>query len=281
MIKEMDMKWKLVETQDTDDKVKNGFTIVIRKKALNIDSQHICTKDEITEITEIAMGFGALVNDPLRLDMVLKQSQLKGSIHFIKLPSSATSGLNKLLDIMQEAGIDVAALVHQDMYFRHGWVETVKAQLKLLPDNWIVAGIIGKDMKGEICGRLHDMRMPLLFNAPHTFPVEASCFDECCIFVNLKSRFRFDTRLTGYDLYGTLAVLQAEEMGGSAWIIDAFAEHYCLRPFPWKAGEDFYKRVDWLKQRFPNARRVDSTVAGVYDDILNFEGTISQQRKEE
>jgi len=281
MIEKMGMKWELVNTQDIDDKVGNGFTIVIRKSALNIDSQHTYTKNKTTKTNEITMGFGALVNDPMRLDMVLKQSQIKGDVHFIKLPSSATSGLNKLLNIMQEAGHDVAALVHQDMYFRHGWVETVKAQLKLLPDDWIVAGIIGKDMKGEICGRLHDMRMPLLFNTPHTFPVEASCFDECCIFVNLKSQFRFDTRLDGFDLYGTLAVLQAEEMGGSAWIINAFAEHYCLRPFPWKAGKDFYERADWLKQRFPNAQRIDSTVVGVYDGITNLGETKTPQKGKE
>jgi hypothetical protein len=31
MIKEMAMQWKIEETQDVDDKVGNGFTIVIRK----------------------------------------------------------------------------------------------------------------------------------------------------------------------------------------------------------------------------------------------------------
>ena len=209
---------------------------------------------------KIIMGFGTLVDDPIRLDMVLKQSEITGDICFIKTPKSATSGLNKLLDIMNDSGFDVAALVHQDMYFRSGWVEAVKIQLEQLPDNWIAAGIIGKDMKGDMCGRLHDMRMPFFFNSDHTFPVEASCFDECCIFINLKSQFRFDTRLDGFDLYGTLAVLQAEEMGGSSWIIDAFAEHYCLRTFPWRPGEDFYKRADWIIQRFPDAQRIDSTV---------------------
>lgn len=222
------------------------------------------------------LGFGALVNDPIRLDMVLKQSGLNGKIYFIKEPCSATSGLNKLLDIMRGAGLDIAALVHQDMFFRHGWAEVVKARLEQLPKDWIVAGIIGKDMEGSICGRLHDMRMPLLFNSDHAFPVQASCFDECVIFVNLKSGFRFDERLDGFDLYGTLAALQAEEMGGSAWIIDAYAEHYCLRPFPWRPGEDFWDRVLWIKERFPNARRIDSTVFGFDGDIFN-PGEISRK----
>jgi len=31
MIEELHMKWEIVEVQDTDDKVGNGFTIVLRK----------------------------------------------------------------------------------------------------------------------------------------------------------------------------------------------------------------------------------------------------------
>ncbi len=218
---------------------------------------------------KIKIGFGALVNDPMRLEMVLRQSEIEGEMYFIKEPHSATSGLNKLLNIMQGKGMDVAALVHQDMYFRQGWIDIVRSQLDFLPENWVVAGIIGKDEKGVICGRLHDTRMPFFFNSDHKFPVKASCFDECCIFVNLKSGFRFDEMLDGFDLYGTLAVLQAEEMGVSAWVIDAWAEHYCLRPFPWRPKDDFWKRAGWIKKRFPNARRIDSTVFGANGEIFN------------
>lgn len=256
MIDNLGVKWIIEEVHDVDDKVGNGFMFVIRKQ--NIDPK-----------AKMTLGFGALINDPVRLGMVLVQSEIDGKIYFIKEPSSATSGLNRLLDLMQSSGFDMAILAHQDMFFRQGWIETIKEQLGRLPDSWIVAGIIGKDIKGNICGKLHDMRMPSFFNSSHTFPVEASCFDECCILVNLKSQFRFDERLQGFDLYGTLAVLQAEEMGGTAWIIDAFAEHYCMRPFPWHPADDFYKNLEWLKQRFPHARRVDSTVLGIYGNVFN------------
>lgn len=227
----------------------------------------------------ISIGFGANINDPIRFDMVLRKSEIEGDMCFIKEPSFATSGLNKLLDILQSKGVDIAALVHQDMYFRQGWIETVKEQLKKLPDNWIVAGIIGKDTNGVIAGMLHDMRMPLLFKSDHSFPVEASCLDECIILVNLKSNFRFDEGLKGFDLYGTLAVLQAGEMGGTAWIIDAFAEHYCTRPFPWHPGDDFYMSLKWLKNRFPNARRIDSTVLGINGAITN-QGNIPEKKED-
>ena len=83
------------------------------------------------------------------------------------------------------------------------------------------------------------------------------------IFVNLKKGFRFDENLSGFDLYGTMCVLQAQEMGGTAWIIDAFCEHYCMRPFTWYPDKEFEESFKWLHQRFPDAKRIDSTVLGV------------------
>jgi hypothetical protein len=209
--------------------------------------------------------FGALVNDMMRLDMCLKQSDLPGELRVIINPESATRGLNKLLSIVESEDADVGVLVHQDMYFRNGWLKQAEEQLALLPPDWIVAGIIGKDMEGNICGKFHDMRIAPVFNTSdiHEFPQPASCFDECCIIVNLNTGFRFDEGLEGFDLYGTMAVLQAWEMGGSAFIIDAFAEHYCLRPFTWFPDKDFQARFKWLHDRFPNAQRIDSTVIGV------------------
>jgi hypothetical protein len=209
--------------------------------------------------------FGAMINDFVRLDMCLKQSDLPGALNVVIKPDSATAALNKLIELAEYKGAEIAILVHQDMYFRNGWMQQVEEQLALLPPDWIVAGIIGKDMEGNICGKFHDMRIAPVFNTSdiHTFPQPASCFDECCIIVNLKTGFRFDERLEGFDLYGTMAVLQAWEMGGSAWVIDAFAEHYCMRPFTWFPDKDFQARFKWLHERFPNAQRIDSTVLGV------------------
>jgi hypothetical protein len=107
------------------------------------------------------------------------------------------------------------------------------------------------------------MRIPLHFSTSHRFPHPASCFDECCIIVNLKKGFRFDERMPGFDLYGTLCVLQAKARGGTAWILDAFAEHYCMRPFTWYPGKEFEACWKWLHETFPEAGRIDSTVIGV------------------
>jgi len=215
------------------------------------------------------ISFGCIVNDLMRLDMVLKQSQIDPSIqcHTVLNPESATKGLNKLLDTIEHTGADVACLVHQDMYFRSGWVEKVQSQLKLLPSDWAVAGVIGKDKNGLICGKFHDMRIPDHFDTSdiHTFPHPACCFDEAVIIVNLKTGFRFDESLDSFDLYGTLCVLQSWEMGKSAWIIDAFCEHYCTRSFQWFPSERFRQNYKWLFDRF-SGMKLDSTALGLSPD---------------
>ena len=217
------------------------------------------------------ISFGVMVNDLQRLDMCLKQSEIDGDMHYIKEPESATKGLNKLLDIIEAEGAKIAVLTHQDMHYRAGWIDQVKSQIDLLPDNWVVAGIIGKDDQGRICGKFHDMRIAPHFNTAkiHTFPYPVCCFDECCIIVNMRSGFRFDETMEGFDLYGTLCVLQAWEMGGTAWVIDAFAEHYCMRPFTWMPDKLFISNYKWLWERFSARWRVDSTAIGLPEETVN------------
>jgi len=138
----------------------------------------------------------------------------------------------------------------------------LRNRLAELPDSWVVAGIVGKDLHGRICGNIHDMRMVMHISTLdiHDFPQMAASLDECVLIFNLTKHFRFDEFLDGFDLYGTLAVLQAWEMEGTAWIINAFAEHYCMRPFTWYPDEDFTRRYKMLYDRY-NAKwgNVDST----------------------
>lgn len=206
--------------------------------------------------------FGCLVNNKMRLDSVLRQSQIDGiQVYTIEDADSAAKGLNKLLDIIESKGADIAVLTHQDMYYKEPWIRQMEDQIALLPESWIIAGIVGKDEEGIICGKLHDMRTPMFFWSDHKFPVECSCIDECCIIVNMKTGFRFDERLEGFDLYGTYSCLRAKEMGGTAWIIDSFAEHYCSKSWDWFPDEKFQESWKWLYGRFPGTK-IDSTVLG-------------------
>ncbi len=237
------------------------------------------------------ISFGVMTNHWARFDMALRQSEISGQVHYIENPESATKGLNKLLDIMEKEGADVAALVHQDMSFRRTWVPQIRAQISNLPESWVTAGIIGKDMKGRICGVFNDTRIPQIFNTAdiHTFPQSACCFDECCIFVNLRKGFRFDETFDGFDLYGTLAVLQTWEMGGKAFIVDSgscgvraatnfgdlivditFAQHHCTRPFTWVPDEKFIRNYKWLYDKFTEIERLDSTAIGCSEETKIF-----------
>lgn len=260
----------------------DGMRFLLSKIAgINVLNVHKNEEDCIgiagTTQKHMKISMGVMVNDIGRLDMVLRQSEINPSIkcHSIKMPESAVSGLNKLLDLIDEDGADIAILTHQDMYYRSWWINQVEAQIMNLPESWMIAGPVGKDMGGAIQGNFRDMRVPLIFH-DDDLPVPASCLDECCLIVNMKTGFRFDAGLKGWDLYGTMAVCQAWEMGGTAWIIDAYAEHYCLRPFTWVPGKEFEDAFRWLHSRFPNAPRIDTTVLGVpfeesparYDDLL-------------
>ena len=82
----------------------------------------------------------------------------------------------------------------------------------------------------------------------------------------MKSGFRFDETMQGFDLYGTLCVLQAWEMGGTAWVIDAFAEHYCMRPFSWVPDKPFISNYKMIHDRFSSRWKVDSTALGFSPD---------------
>jgi len=248
------------------------------------DSTKVVTQ-YLAQRPDYKISFGVMVNDPLRLDMVLKQSQIpKGiKLHFIQNPESATKGLNLLLDKIEADGADVGILTHQDMYYPAGWIEQVKDQLSKLPESWVVCGIVGKDMQGRIAGQFHDRRIPLDFNTRHIhdFPQPACCFDECTLIFNMKKGFRFDESFDGFDLYGTLCVLQAWESGGSAWVIDAFAEHYCMRPFSWHPDDLFIRNYKRLYDRFTGIR-VDSTALGLPPDgevIFETSAALEEEKK--
>jgi len=223
--------------------------------------------------------WGCMVNDPQRLSMVLQQSQLSGEkLNFIQNPESATKGLNYLLDKADGESADIAILVHQDMYFTHEWLGKVRSQIKLLPDNWVACGPIGKDHTGLICGKFHDTRIPDWFDTSdiHTFPCEVCCFDEAVLIINMKSGFRFDEQLTGFDLYGTLIALQAWESGGSVWVIDAPCSHHCMRSFRWHPDQLFINNYRWLFDKFSAKWKLDSTALGLSPDA---EERVKQMRE--
>lgn len=240
-------------------------------EAKKIVRKYLEDKEQIQPKSEIA--FGCMCNDPKRLDMILRNSAIGNEKCFtIHDPDTATSGLNELLDTIDKSGASIGILTHQDMFYRKHWVEAVKKQIAILPEDWVIAGIVGKDETGELCGKFHDMSSPLWIMSEHEFPVQCSCIDECTIIVNMKSGFRFEP-MEGFDLYGTYACLRANEIG-SSWIIDAWAEHYCTRfHSEWEPGETFMKMWKWLYDRFPG-QYLSSTV------LINNEDSFKKHKQE-
>jgi len=199
--------------------------------------------------------FGCMVNDAYRFNTVLRKSAIPGEVHYIINPESATRGLNKLLEMVNPE--DIIVLAHQDVYFRNGWYNQMYNQMRKLPDDWGVAGVVGKDLDGNICGKIRDMRIVEPITSDHDLPHEVGCLDECVLIV--RGSFRFDEGLDGFDLYGTLAVLQSWKEGKKAYVIDAPCEHYCMRPFTWHPGKDFERRYKYLLKTYPGMP-IDSTV---------------------
>lgn len=209
---------------------------------------------------------GCLYNDLRVLDITLKKSRLDNVPIFAKYnPESATSGLNKALDIIEKEGGDIAVLAHQDIYFPVGWQKQFTEQISTLPDSWIVAGVWGIDTVGALCGAIYDRRVPGLQGTNHKFPVKAIALDECCFFVNVKSGFRFDEGLKGFHLYGTYAALRAQESTGTAWILDCPPEHFSQRSRVWVPDDDYKKGCEWLEERFPTQE--------IYSTVMEANGT--------
>ena len=92
---------------------------------------------------------GTICNNEMTLSRILYQSPIEGLLHVVKNPISATVGLNKLLDKMTDCKVDVAVLVHQDIYLPLGWMNQLIQQISLLPDSWVITGIFGRNEKGN------------------------------------------------------------------------------------------------------------------------------------
>lgn len=234
---------------------------------------------------KLKVSFGVMINDPLRFDQVFKRSQVEGKLNYIKNPESATKGLNFLLEMAEKDESDVCVLCHQDVYLRNGWVDQLREQIKMLPDSWVCAGIVGKDYQGRICGKFHDMRIPDYFDTSdiHSFPLPACCFDEAVIIINMKKGFRFDTSYEGFDLYGTQVVLKSIQMGGTAWCLGIYTEHFCLRDFGWVPDDLFIENYKRLYDMFEEVRkqvRLDSTAIGLPPgEELKFETSAGPERE--
>jgi|WetSurMetagenome_2_1015567.scaffolds.fasta_scaffold91031_2 hypothetical protein len=184
-------------------------------------------------------------------------------VFFADHPPNATMGLNTLLDNIGNDGNDVAIILHQDVALPIHWFSLVDAAIHRLPENWLVAGAWGmevKDYRTRPYGSINDVRLHVIAPDGKKVPImqrgdplphEVDTLDEVCLIINLKHGFRFADEMMGFDLYGTYICQWAKAKALTAWAIDAPIKHLCTRDFTFEPDQTFMNNWNWLHQRFP------------------------------
>jgi len=212
----------------------------------------------------------ALVNNIGILIGNLMTSRIDGNLEFVMNSTNATEGMNKLFDKCSKA--DVVTMVHQDVILPFDWTGKTEKLLNDLPADWGVAGIWGTrlvDGKQAPIGRIADTRLSKLSPDGHVWngqmPCRVDSLDEVCLIFNMKTGFRFEEELKGFDLYGAYACLRMREMGYEAYVIDNAVMHNTSRPMKWAPDEKFLASWEWLKERFPG----QDIISTVHDGSFN------------
>lgn len=139
--------------------------------------------------------------------------------------TSAASALNAGLD---NSSAPIVILAHQDVYLPAGWIDALIFQLEVLessrPD-WGVIGLFGRNVRGEIIGRVWSSGLGREAGLPGFAPSEAATLDELLLIVRRDSGLRFDEALPGFHLYGTDIVTEGRVRGVPSFIIDAPVVH--------------------------------------------------------
>ena len=131
------------------------------------------------------------------------------------------------------ASSDWLVWVHQDVHLPANWKMQFEIGLYTALQRWpkaAVAGVYGVRGKGnnaEHAGNVLDRGA--LLRPASALPCPADSLDELLIAVRTNSDLQMDSDL-GFDFYGTDLVLQAQQAGLDAVIIDAYCEHWSDTP---------------------------------------------------
>lgn len=123
--------------------------------------------------------------------------------------------------------------VHQDVFLPAGWdkrfiVTLAEAQQRF--PRLAVAGLYGVSGAGEQAQRAgHLLDRGKLLQEPTPLPCLVDSIDELLFAVRTDSGLRLDPEL-GFDFYGADLVLQAQEQGLQAAVVDAYCEHWSATP---------------------------------------------------
>ncbi len=173
----------------------------------------------------------AAVNDDLVLQNCLLRSPdiRDGSIEPIikRGYRAAADAYNEVLDAVPEDA--VVAFVHQDVYLPEGTLQRLSAAIDDLNDRdsrWAIAAVLGKDLEGQLVGRVWSTSWSKVFSGNQELPSKIVTADELFIVVRKASSIRFDPKLESFHLFATDIILTANAAGLKAYAIDCPVVHH-------------------------------------------------------
>ena len=136
--------------------------------------------------------------------------------------------------------------VHQDVFLPAGWdfqfANALKSALAIWP-TLAVAGVYGVTGFGaQIVRSGHVLDRGKLLKEPTPLPCLTNSLDELLVAVKVGSGLRMDAAM-GFDFYGTDLVLQAQQKGLQAAVLDAFCEHWSDTPGAWPLPQTLVQRI--------------------------------------
>jgi len=194
--------------------------------------------------------YGCLVNDRQILENnLLLPGRINAQLFIEENVERASIGLNKLSKRMLETGADVLIFMHQDCILPPNWEANCQKKLEELKD-WSLAGVWGIDDTDTFVGHVWDIRIWPYMMKSDNLPRPARCLDEICLIMKANACVKFDTNMTGFDLYGSYACLETVKNGGKAWIIEVPMMHNTRRQFRFEVSEEFKTNYEYLEKKF-------------------------------
>lgn len=135
---------------------------------------------------------------------------------------------------------------HQDVYLPPGWDAQMRLALAQAVHQWphlAVAGVYGVQGAGTQAmraGKVLDRGQ--LLNEPAALPLLVDSLDELLVAVRVNSGLQMDPAM-GFDFYATDLVLQAQQRGRCAAVVDAYCEHWSDTPASGAMPKSLIERV--------------------------------------
>jgi hypothetical protein len=177
-----------------------------------------------------SIAVAAAVNNPRVLANCLERSpdiaEGRLALRTYRDFPSASAAYNQGLD---EAGADVVAFAHQDVYLPRGFLARAQRHVAALtardPD-WAVAGVIGIDPAGATRGETWSTGIGKVVGKPIDDIAEVVTLDEVLLLVRRASGLRFDPEMPSFHLYAADAVQTARANGQKSYVVPLPIVHH-------------------------------------------------------